>query len=103
MKPLVVGLALGTALTWMGFTDWAQVHQMFTFADLRLFFTFLGGVAFTGVGETWVRTETLGGQLTSGPGVASWGPGRLDVFARGSDNSLIHKWYSNGWWNLVLG
>jgi murein DD-endopeptidase MepM/ murein hydrolase activator NlpD len=56
-------------------------------------------VAFTGVGETWVRTETLGGQLTSGPGVASWGPGRLDVFARGSNNSLIHKWYSNGWWN----
>lgn len=56
-------------------------------------------VALSGVGETWVRTETLGGQLASGPGVASWGAGRLDVFARGGDNSLIHKWYSNGWWN----
>jgi murein DD-endopeptidase MepM/ murein hydrolase activator NlpD len=62
-------------------------------------------VALSGVGGTWVRTETLGGQLTSGPGVASWAAGRLDVFARGSDNSLIHKWYNNGWsaWESLGG
>ena len=56
-------------------------------------------VALTGVAETWVRMETLGGQLTSGPGVSSWGVGRLDLFSRGTDNSLIHKWYNNGWYN----
>jgi murein DD-endopeptidase MepM/ murein hydrolase activator NlpD len=56
-------------------------------------------VTFIGTGENWIRTETLGGQLTAGPGVSSWGPNRLDVFSRGTDNSLTHKWYNNGWWN----
>jgi prepilin-type processing-associated H-X9-DG protein len=57
-------------------------------------------VPLSGSGEAWIRTESLGGSITSGPGVSSWGPGRLDVFARGVDNALIHKWYNqNGWWN----
>jgi uncharacterized membrane protein YedE/YeeE len=44
------GLALGFALSWMGFAEWGEVHRMFTFADLRLLFTFAGGVTLTGLG-----------------------------------------------------
>ena len=46
---------------------------------------------------SWRGWEKLGGVLTSGPGVCSWGPGRLDVFVRGIDNGLWHKWFRNGW------
>src|SRR5215204_963409 len=51
-----------------------------------------------------VRAETplwfsLGGRLTSAPAVCSWGPGRLDVFARGEGNSLLHKWLTGRDWS----
>lgn len=31
--------------------------------------------------------------------MVSWGPGRLDVFVRGSDKKLWHNWWENGWGN----
>jgi hypothetical protein len=34
----------------------------------------------------------------SDPSVSTWGPGRLDVFVRGSDNALWHRWYDSGTW-----
>jgi CubicO group peptidase (beta-lactamase class C family) len=52
-------------------------------------------------GTTW---KPLGGQLTSGPDACSWGPGRVDVFARGAGNALVQiarigeQWTS--WYNL---
>lgn len=46
--------------------------------------------AFTG----W---ERLGGTLTGEPAVASWGPGRIDVFARGTDAQLWHRWFGGTW------
>src|SRR5690349_16133453 len=33
---------------------------------------------------TWTAAQSLGGTLTSQPAVASWAPGRYDVFARGT-------------------
>lgn len=53
----------------------------------------------------WSGWEKLGGYLSSGPGVCSWASGRLDVFARGGDNALWHKWYSGGWsgWERLGG
>jgi hypothetical protein len=36
--------------------------------------------------------ESLGGGITSAPAICSWGPGRLDVFARGEDFALWHKY-----------
>lgn len=33
------------------------------------------------------------------PDATTWGPGRLDVFARGADNTLRHKWLADGRWN----
>ena len=38
--------------------------------------------------------ESLGGGLTSAPAVCSWEAGRLDVFGRGTDNALWHRWFS---------
>jgi hypothetical protein len=44
-----------------------------------------------------VAWESLGGELSSGPCVCSWAAGRLDVFARGTDNALWHLSYDGGW------
>ena len=54
---------------------------------------------------TWMGWESQGGVLTSGPGASSWAPGRLDVFGRGTDSALWHKWYEGGWsdWESLGG
>jgi hypothetical protein len=36
-------------------------------------------------------------QVGSGPAVSSWAVGRLDVFIRGTDNAVYHKWFAGGW------
>jgi hypothetical protein len=42
--------------------------------------------------------EQLGtNTIASGPGVCSWASGRLDVFVRGTDGALYHKWYDGNW------
>ncbi len=45
----------------------------------------------------WTDWHRLGGNLFSGPAVASWEPGRLDVFVRGHDSGLWHLWYEGAW------
>ena len=46
-----------------------------------------------------VHYESLGGVITSRPAVCSWAPGRLDVFVRGGDGALYHKFFEGGiWW-----
>ena len=47
----------------------------------------------------WTAAESLGGALTSQPAVASGAAGRYDVFARGTDNAVWHKWFSGGKWS----
>lgn len=47
----------------------------------------------------WYQWEDLGGTLTSGTDVASWGANRLDVFARGADQSLMHRYYDGTSWS----
>ncbi len=41
--------------------------------------------------------ESLGGLTTGEISAVSWGPGRLDVFVRGTDNIIYHKWYEGSW------
>lgn len=48
--------------------------------------------------DDWGPWEDLGGSLTSAPSVTSWGRNRLDVFARGIKNTLIHKWWDGSHW-----
>ncbi len=46
----------------------------------------------------WYFSQSLGdppGNTISGPGVCSWAPDRRDVFVRGTDNALWHRWYAS--------
>jgi hypothetical protein len=47
----------------------------------------------------WSDWEGLGGGITTAPAPVSWGPGHLDVFARGGDNALWHKWWTGSAWS----
>jgi hypothetical protein len=51
-----------------------------------------------GVG-TWSTWEPLSGQLTASPAAVSWADGRIDVFGRGSDNSLWWRHYNDSTWS----
>ena len=48
--------------------------------------------------DSW---SSLGGALTAGPDAASWGAGRLDVFARGASNDLVHASSTRGSWSPI--
>lgn len=51
-------------------------------------------------GTKW-NSEKLGnpGKFQGAPAIASWGPGRLDIFARGASNEVWHRYYDNGAWS----
>ncbi|MEL6936732.1 MAG: M12 family metallopeptidase, partial [Cyanobacteria bacterium J06607_17] len=53
----------------------------------------------------WRPWESLGGVLVSGAAVCSWAKDRLDVFVRGTDNAIWHRWFENGWsdWESLGG
>jgi hypothetical protein len=48
---------------------------------------------------TFTNWTTVSSGVTSGTAVTSWGAGRLDVFYRGTDNALWHKWFANNVWS----
>jgi SpoIID/LytB domain protein len=48
-------------------------------------------------GVSFHTYEPLGGSLASAPAAASWGGGRIDVFAQGPNNSFVHKWFDGTW------
>jgi Repeat of unknown function (DUF346) len=43
-------------------------------------------------------SENLGGVITTAPHSVCWEPNRIDVFARGNDNALYHKWWDGSNW-----
>jgi hypothetical protein len=47
-------------------------------------------------GAGWRGWDSMGGALSSSPGVASWGENRLDVFVRGTDNALYQRFFVGG-------
>lgn len=65
----------------------------------------------TTTSSTTTTTEPAGyqnlfGSITSGPAVAAWGSGRIDIFARGTSGQLMHKIYDGdvyGTWKDLLG
>jgi len=50
-------------------------------------------------GGSWSRPISLGGALKSQPAAVSWSPGRIDVFARGTNDTLQHRWFTGGVWS----
>jgi uncharacterized membrane protein YedE/YeeE len=54
---VALGVVLGFSLSRIGFTSFADVNAMFTFADWRLYLVFAGAVALTGVGLLALRRD----------------------------------------------
>lgn len=73
-------------------TRWGQRQDVFALdPDLSLKHKWDDGLL------NWSGWEPQGGVLTSLPGAVAWEPGRIDVFGRGQDFGLYHKWYAGGW------
>jgi hypothetical protein len=47
----------------------------------------------------WSAWEDLGGPITSAPAAVSWGPGRIDVFARGGGGEVVQRFKESGAWS----
>jgi hypothetical protein len=57
--------------------------------------------------HTWADNSVWSGQWEvvasnpaygwGSPSAVSWGPGRIDLFARGTNNELEHMWYDGSW------
>lgn len=55
-----LGLLFGAIVSGAGFTDYGELHRMFTFAEPRLLLTFAGGVLLAGIGfRLWCRGAPL--------------------------------------------
>lgn len=52
----------------------------------------------------WGGWESLGGIILEEPNCVSWGPNRIDCFARGTNAAMFHRWWNgsawSGWENL---
>jgi hypothetical protein len=52
----------------------------------------------------WGGWESLGGVILEAPNCVSWGPNRIDCFARGTNAAMWHRWWNGtawgGWENL---
>lgn len=46
IRSAFMGLLMGLTLSFIGFTNFGEVHKMFLFADLRMLFAFAGAVVF---------------------------------------------------------
>jgi hypothetical protein len=48
-------------------------------------------------GSSWSGWENLGSPMGNGlrskPTAVSWGPNRIDCFAKGQDNAMWRKWF----------
>ena len=53
-------------------------------------------------GYNALGTPENGVTLTRNPVVDSWGHGRLDIFAVGTDGALYHKWWDTSFWGPSL-
>ncbi len=49
-------------------------------------------------GSAWNGWHSFAGPFVSAPAIASWGPGRLDIFGEGTDRQLWHAWWDIGRW-----
>jgi len=50
LRLALFGFALGATVSAAGFSDFGEIHRMFTFSDLRMLLAFGGGVVLAGIG-----------------------------------------------------
>ncbi|MEU6664303.1 YeeE/YedE thiosulfate transporter family protein [Streptomyces sp. NPDC046821] len=74
---VVTGLALGFTVTCIGFGDYAELNRMFTFQDLRMFFSFAGAVGLIVCAFALLRVRRTPGRIHAGviPGAVLFGTG----------------------------
>jgi hypothetical protein len=77
LTSVVTGLALGFTVTDIGFGDYAQLNRMFTFQDLRMFFSFAGAVVIIACAFALLRVRRTPGRIHAGvvPGAVLFGAG----------------------------
>lgn len=46
----IFGLLLGIVLSFTGFSDYSEIHNMFTLKDSRLYYVFIGAILFSIIG-----------------------------------------------------
>ncbi|HEV8239866.1 MAG TPA: hypothetical protein VGS57_10910 [Thermoanaerobaculia bacterium] len=49
--------------------------------------------------QAWSEWEELGGEFQGAPTAASWSANRLDVFVRGTNKHLMHRWWDGAAWS----
>ena len=72
------GGALGFSLGMIGFGDFGELNRMFTFQDLRMFYTFVGGVVAAAIGFfVFTKDRPKGAPIHKGvvPGAVLFGAG----------------------------
>ncbi|MFD6324471.1 YeeE/YedE thiosulfate transporter family protein [Streptomyces sp. NPDC058442] len=74
---IITGLALGYTVTNIGFGDYAELNRMFTFQDLRMFFSFAGAVGIIVCVFALLRVRRTPGRIHAGviPGAVLFGTG----------------------------
>ncbi|MBO0702003.1 MAG: hypothetical protein J2P38_03670, partial [Candidatus Dormibacteraeota bacterium] len=87
----------GTWAFWQ-YTSTGSVPGISGSVDLSYFSGGVSGLAALAGAATPVWRSLAGG-LTSGPGVASWAPNRMDAFVRGGDGAVWHKVWTGGAWS----
>ncbi len=63
----VLGIGLGVALSRLGFTDFGELHEMFTFAESRLFLAFAAGMLTLAMGFLLLTRVASGRALPHQP------------------------------------
>jgi hypothetical protein len=73
------------------------VNRLDTFAkggDNSLWYKWIDASVVHHHAGTWSGWHKLGGIFDDEPGAVSWGPDRIDVFVRGTNNHMYHRWWS---------
>jgi hypothetical protein len=55
-------------------------------------------VATPAAAARWHGPDDLQGAILETPSCVSWGPNRIDCFARGRDRVVVHRWWDGGGW-----
>jgi hypothetical protein len=80
--------------------DHQQVDVFVRGSDNTLRHTFQTQSLYQGNRSSWSAWENLSGALSSAPTAVSWGnQNRIDVFVKGTDNGLWHRWWDGSTWS----
>ncbi|MEU5525043.1 YeeE/YedE thiosulfate transporter family protein [Streptomyces sp. NPDC047860] len=74
---IITGLTLGYTVSNIGFGDYTELNRMFTFQDLRMFFSFAGAVVIIVCAFALLRVRRTPGRIHAGviPGAVLFGTG----------------------------